>query len=1290
MTAPAGAGTVTGSPVIADAAGVAAFTTLAVSGTPGTYTLQLASGPATASSSLTLSVGPAAGVSLTTAPSGSAQSGVVFAQQPAVLVTDAAGNPVPGQVVTVTAGGGASVLNGTAVSDATGHAAFTNLAVSGAVGAYTLTYTAGTASTTSGLTLAAGNATTLTVTLQPSAAAQNGVALAVQPEVRVTDGTNPVAGVVVTASLTSAGATVGNATAVSNASGHAIFSGLHLAGTVGSYTLRFAASGVTAVQALAPTALSAGPAAKLVLATQPSATAVNAAALASQPVVQITDAGGNVVTSQPTTVVTASIAGGGPSLANAAVLSSGGVATFSGLALTGAVGTWQLRFTAPGLDSVDASAATVLQPGPAVQLALTTQPSASAASGVALAQQPVVRVVDISGNLVTGSSAVITAATTAGASLAGASATAAGGVASFSGLTLTGTAGSYPLSFSAPGVTGVSAASATMLGAGAASQLTLTTQPSATARSGIALAQQPAVQLRDASGNAAALPGVLVTASVVGGGVTVVSDTATTSPAGVATFGVLALSGPVGSYTLRFAAAGVTGVDAAAPTALAPGAPDTLVIVTPPPATAVNGVALSTAPVLEVRDAAGNPVPDSVVTVTATGGVTLTAASVAAAPDGRATFTGLTLTGTVAGYNLQFCVGACGTASVSVSAPQPVALQPGPPATLTITAPPSAAAQSGVPLAAQPVVTVTDGSGNAVPGAVVTVTAGAAVVSGGSAVANASGVATFTTLTVAGAPAGYTLQLASGTATATSPLALAVGPAASVSFSTAPSGTAQSGVVLATQPAVLVLDGTGNPIPGATVTAAADGGASVLNATATTNGAGLATFDNLAVIGTVGLYTLTFSAGAASTTAGLTLSAGAAASLAVIVEPSTTASNGLPLATQPAVEVRDAGNNPLPGVVVTASLTAAGATVGNALAVTDGAGLATFAGLSLSGTVGSYTLRFSANASTTDAAAPTALGAGPAAKLVLATPPSATAQNGVALTSQPVVRITDAGGNVVTAQPATVVTASVVGGGPSLTNATATTAAGVATFGGLTLTGVVGTYTLRFTAPGLDSVDAAAATVLLPGVATALELVTQPSSSTPAGVVLAQTPVVRLRDASGNTVPQPGRNITVSVANPAVTFLGAVTVPTDGTGHAAFDDLGVVGPRGRYLMRFGAASLPTVAAAESTTVAKPLALAVPVSDSAGFDVERPYVVQILPGDTLLTVQITGGAGTADLVVRYGAAPDIDHGQFDCYPRLAGNEETCVFRNPAPGDWYITLVGFPFSFAGVTLVVNSYP
>jgi hypothetical protein len=399
--------------------------------------------------------------------------------------------------------------------------------------------------------------------------------------------------------------------------------------------------------------------------------------------------------------------------------------------------------------------------------------------------------------------------------------------------------------------------------------------------------------------------------------------------------------------------------------------------------------------------------------------------------------------------------------------------------------------------------------------------------------------------------------------------------------------------------------------------------------------------------------------------------------------------NGAPLATQPAVSVRDASNNGVPGAVVTASLTTGGATLANATATTDANGVATFSGLSLFGLVGSYTLRFTVpGLAPVDAVATTSLAAGPAAALALATAPSASAPNDVALAVQPVLQVVDAGGNAVSAA-GTQVTASLTVGAAALAGSAAVTnGSGVATFGTLKATGTAGAYTLRFAAPGLDSIEAPF--TLLPGAATGLELVAQPSFSTPADVVLAQTPVVRLRDVSGNTVPQAGVNVTVSSSDAAAVFLGTVTVTTSAAGLASFSDLGISGPRGRHLLRFDGGALATVEAADSTVVAKPLALAVPVSDSAHFDEERPYVVEVLPGDTLLTVHITGGQGTADLVVRYGAAPDIENGRWDCYPRLAGSEETCTFRNPAPGFWYVTLLAFPFSFADVTLLVNSYP
>src|SRR5438094_3502108 len=114
---------------------------------------------------------------------------------------------------------------------------------------------------------------------------------------------------------------------------------------------------------------------------------------------------------------------------------------------------------------------------------------------------------------------VTTAIATGGGSLGGTLtvATNGSGVASFTDLAISGTTGDRTLSFSAPALTGVVSSTITV-SPGAASQLTVTTQPSATAQSGVAFAQQPVVQLRDGDGNAVSQVGVTVTAAIATGG----------------------------------------------------------------------------------------------------------------------------------------------------------------------------------------------------------------------------------------------------------------------------------------------------------------------------------------------------------------------------------------------------------------------------------------------------------------------------------------------------------------------------------------------------------------------------------------------------------------------------------------------------------------------------------------------------------------------------------------------------------------------------------------------------
>ncbi|HEX9485986.1 MAG TPA: hypothetical protein VF976_02885, partial [Gemmatimonadales bacterium] len=150
---------------------------------------------------------------------------------------------------------------------------------------------------------------------QPSAAAQSGIALAPQPAVQLQDvNGNPVGqqGVVVTAAIATGpiGATLASSSAATTASGSATFSGLAISGPIGTYTLSFAASGFGSVTSGTIT-LSAGPAAKLVLTTQPSSSVQNAIAFPQQPVVQLQDAAGNNVAQAGASVTPAIAAGGG-------------------------------------------------------------------------------------------------------------------------------------------------------------------------------------------------------------------------------------------------------------------------------------------------------------------------------------------------------------------------------------------------------------------------------------------------------------------------------------------------------------------------------------------------------------------------------------------------------------------------------------------------------------------------------------------------------------------------------------------------------------------------------------------------------------------------------------------------------------------------------------------------------------------------------------------------------------------------------------------------------------------
>ncbi|GAA4344644.1 S8 family peptidase [Kangiella taiwanensis] len=78
-----------------------------------------------------------------------------------------------------------------------------------------------------------------------------------------------------------------------------------------------------------------------------------------------------------------------------------------------------------------------------------------------------------------------------------------------------------------------------------------------------------------------------------------------------------------------------------------------------------------------------------------------------------------------------------------------------------------------------------------------------------------------------------------------------------------------------------------------------------------------------------------------------------------------------------------------------------------------------------------------------------------------------------------------------------------------------------------------------------------------------------------------------------------------------------------------------------------------------------------------------YYLDVPAGMSILDVQISGGAGDADLYVRRGAQPNLS--AYDCRPYQWGNNESCSISNPAEDRYYISLYAYQ-SYSGVTLHV----
>ncbi len=666
------------------------------------------------------------------------------------------------------------------------------------------------------------------------------------------------------------GATLTGTTTVAAVNGIATFSNLSLDRVGAGYTLTVTSAGLAPATSFT-FANVAGPASQLAFTTAPPGTAGSGVPLSPQPVLQLRDGSGNAV-GQSGVVVTASIASGTATLSGGATATtnSAGTATFSSLTLNGSGGTLTLAFSAPGVAPVTSGPIT-LGAGNAVALAMVTQPSSSAASGAPFAQQPVLQLRDISNNPVSQGGVAVTAAIVSGGGTLGGTVTVttnSSGTATYSNLEINGLPGDRTLSFSGPGLTSVTS-NTINVGLAPATQLSVSTQPSSSATSGVAFSTQPTVQLRDGLGIAVGQSGVVVTATIASGGGTLGgATTATTNSSGVALFTNLSISGAPGSRTLGFSAPGVSGATSSAISITA--APATkLSITTQPPSSATSGVTFSTQPVIQLRDASDNPVSQSGVVVTAaiaTGGGALGGATTATTnTSGVAIFANLSISGTPGSRTLIFSSGSLASAtSVAISVTAAPATQ------LDFTTPPPATAASSIIFSVAPVIQLENATGGAVSAGGVPVTvsvaSGAATLGGTLTVdTDATGKATFTDISLTGPTGSHTLRFTSPglTEKISGILTLGAGPASKLGIVVQPSATAQSGKDFAQEPAVRILDSAGNPVAssGVTITAAINSGSGTLGGdnTRSTNSSGISTFSDLGING-IGTHTLKFTA----------------------------------------------------------------------------------------------------------------------------------------------------------------------------------------------------------------------------------------------------------------------------------------------------------------------------------------------------------------------------------------------------------------------------------------------
>jgi len=639
--------------------------------------------------------------------------------------------------------------------------------------------------------------------------------------------------------------------------------------------------------------------------------------------------------------------------------------------------------------------------------------------------------------------------------------------------------------------------------------------------------------------------------------------------------------------------------------------------VTTQPSGAQSGVALSVGPSVTVLSSpGGSPVVGDEVTASISPTASLAGNTATTNSSGVARFNQLTITGAVGNYVLTFTDGNSVNSTSFVLAAGPVSQ-------LIITTQPATSATNGIALSTQPVVKLADSFGNTCTSSSNSVTA--TLVSGVGSLNNqnvsaSNGIATFNGLSITGKVGTFVIgfQTTGTSITSSSPVNLSYGAATKLYLSTQPSPQASTGYPFAVQPVIQVQDSGGNVVANYSgfVTATPSGGS--LSYTSQSIVSGVAIFNGLQLTGSGGVFTITFSSGSLSSIQSNSISlAGTPTQIAIISQPSNQGQTGIPLSIQPVVQVQDSGGRVAiaasGNIVAQISSGPPGASLSNNQAIITN-GSAAFNGITINGSGGTYTLTFSGLGITSLQTVYLTI-AGPPAQVSIVTQPSLSSIDGVALLTQPVIAITDSGGRIDIGYTG-LVTATIQSGKGALLNSTATAVNGTANFSNLTITGLVGIYTLTFSTGNLTAAQSTQIMLTL-GQPALIVATVNPSLNATSGFPLTTQPVLQIADIGGNFTPTASGTVTVSSQTAGITVTnGTATIIG---GKALFTGLTFTGNPGVIQATFSSGSLSPLSVSSVTLAgaATQLVLVTPPSSSANQG-------QYLSTQPVLSVEDSGG------------------------------------------------------------------